>query len=170
MADNLRRLVNESTNGQKYNIVGFDGINEITMLDGTVQNNRGTGKEQLHETVQNCYHGEVHVWLNLSIHPWKGIRVPFAYRHVKTEIEIIERAIRNVYMGGGGDTWKEKNPLWLPLREICAGLNIGNYKELLSYLKAEEIDQKLGDWIEQAYTHPWHDNELKQFKNYREVK
>ena len=169
MANNLRRLVEESEHGEKYNIVGFDSINETTMLDGTVQTNRGAGKELLHETVYNCYHGEVHVWLNQSVHEWKGIRVNYAYRHVKTEAEILERAIRNIWLGGGGDTWKEKNPLWVPLRNITDRLEIRNYRELLAYLQVDDIDKELEEWIEKAYSHPWHDDELKAFKRYREV-
>lgn len=168
MASNLRRLVNDAEKGE-YNIVGFDVINETTMLDGTVHTDRGAGKELLHETVYNCYHGDVHVWLNQSVHEWKGIRVPYAYRHVKTEMEIVERAMRNVFLGGGGDTWKEKNPLWVPLRGITDRLDIKNYKELLVYLQAESIDKELEEWIEKAYSHPWHDDELKAFKQYREA-
>jgi glycosyltransferase involved in cell wall biosynthesis len=168
MANNLKQLVDESEDSSLYNIVGFDGINETTMLDGTLQQSRGTGKELLHETVYNCYHGEVHIWLNQHAHAWKGIRAPYAYRHLKTELEMIERAIRNVWLGGGGDTWKEGNPLWNPLRNICTDIGIHDYKEFLRHLREDEsLDERLMNWIENANKQPWHDGELKMFLKYR---
>lgn len=167
MAQGLRALVNNA--GNDYNIVGFMSINEVLKLDGTNEIGiPGVGKELLHINIPNPYHGDVHIWLNQAAHAWKGVRSDLAYRHVKTEVEIIERAVRNVWMGGGGDTLKEQNPLWKPLRTISARLNITTYREFLTYIQCENIDSELEDWIEQAYNAPWHDGELKQFKIYKE--
>lgn len=167
MAAGLRELVNNA--GNDYNIVGFMGINEVYNLDGTIDiGNPGMGKELLHKTVPNPYHGDVHIWLNQVAHAWKGIRSDLKYRHVKTETEIMQRAIRNVWMGGGGDTVKERNPLWKPLRNISKRLGIKNYREFLQYLNNKNIDSELEVWIDSAYNAEWHDEELKQFKLYRE--
>jgi len=71
----------------------------------------------------------------------------YYYVHTKTEQEIWQRALRNVYQSGGGNNAGNHNPSWQPLLEICENLDIHNYYELDKYLQEGIIDQTLKDWI-----------------------
>jgi len=170
MAQNIRRLVEESDGATRYNIVGFDSIDITIMADGSRHEHRGTGKELLHVNVPNCYIGEVHIWLDQKINAWKGIRVPYPYKHIKYWWQVWERAVRNVFLGGGGDTWgiyqPEKCPQWFELRKITTSLGIRTWHQLKEYLKRGNIDQRLKDWIRKVREIPWHDDEYRAWIEY----
>jgi hypothetical protein len=167
LAENLRRLVAESEGGTKYNIVAFDSINVTVNKRGEViSQTRGEGKPLLHLNVKEPYYGNPHIWLKLNYYPWVGRKVTYAYKHVKEEGIDVVRAIRNVFLGGGGDNVREKNPLWIQLRALTDELGIHTFKDFLEYLRRGNVDPRLKDWFERAYVYPWHDNELKAFQQY----
>ena len=168
LAQNLQRLVQESEGGIKYNIVAFDSIDQTINAKGQVINeNRGhSGKPLLHLNIKEPYYGNPHIWLKLNYYPWKGIRVECAYKHVKEEGIHLQRAVRNVFVGGGGDNLQEKNPLWPELRTLTNELGLQTYKQFLEYLKKGNVDPRLKQWMEKAHDFPWHDSELKAFKTH----
>jgi nucleoside-diphosphate-sugar epimerase/glycosyltransferase involved in cell wall biosynthesis len=170
LAQHLPELIEQSEKGNKYNMVSFTARNETINTEGLViASNDGNGKALLHFNIKDPYYGNPHIWLKPNYYPWVEQRVPYAYRHVKQEGIEQERAVRNVWMGGGGDNFREKNPLWPELRQITDRLGITDYKEMLKYLKTEpKIDTELDTWIKKAYDFPWHDSELKEFKQLRE--
>jgi len=168
LAQNLRRLVQESDRGTRYNIVAFDSINQTVNSKGEVisENRSHSGKPLLHLNVPNPYYGNPHIWLKPNYYPWVGRRVAYAYRHVKEEGVDQVRAIRNVFLGGGGDNVREANPLWIELRKLTDELGIKTYKQFIEYLQKGNVDKRLKEWFEKAHAFPWHDNELKAFKEY----
>ena len=167
MAQTLREIVTKSDFGRLYNIVEFESVNVTLAKDGTVvSENRGRGKPLLHVKVENPYYGNPHIWLKPDYYPWVSARVPLAYKHIKEEGIDVVRAIRNVFLGGGGDNLREKNPLWVELRALTDELDIQTWKEFHGYLKKGNADSRLKEWLEKAYVYPWHDLELKAFKEY----
>jgi CDP-glucose 4,6-dehydratase len=169
LAQHLPELIEQSEKGNKYNMVSFTARNETINTEGLViASNDGNGKALLHFNIKDPYYGNPHIWLKPNYYPWVERRVPYAYRHVKEEGIEQERAVRNVWIGGGGDNFKTKNPMWSELRQITERLGITDYKAMLNYLKTDEhLDPELNTWIKKAYDFPWHDSELKEFKQLR---
>jgi CDP-glucose 4,6-dehydratase len=167
MAKALPQLVEQSEYARRYNLVQFISLNQTIDASGkVVAECEGTGKELLHLNIKNPYYGNPHIWLKQNYYPWVGEKSTYKYRHVKEEGVDVLRAIRNVYLGGGGDNFREKNPLWPELRQITDRLGIKNYVELWKYLEQGNADPELKAWMDKAYQFPWHDNELKAFKTY----
>jgi len=79
----------------------------------------------------------------------KAVRLPdkFYYEHRKWEYEDWERSMRNVYVVGGGNDSRDRNPSWRPLREICDSLGIKNWPQLRAYLRKGNIDPRLKEWF-----------------------
>lgn len=69
------------------------------------------------------------------------------YEHVKDEQEVWERAMRNVFICGGGNDRREDNPSWKPLRDICATLGLDTWPKLRDYLRKGGVDAKLKEWF-----------------------
>lgn len=171
LCESLMQLARDSDNGNKYNIVGFNATNTTLNAVGTViDQHHGIGKELFHLNIHNCFHGDVHIWLRTDIpnHMWKGIRTQSTYEHRKTELEVIQRSCRNVFLGGGGDTVKEKNPTWIKLRKITEELGIKTWNEFDNYIKNGTVIPKLEELFEEMYNFTWHDDELKMLKTYYE--
>ena len=167
MASKLSEIVQKSDFGRVYNIVEFESINQTIDEQGkVVSENRGSGKPLLHVNVKDPYYGNPHIWLKPNYFPWVSVKVPLAYRHVKEEGIDVVRAIRNVFLGGGGDNIREKNPLWVELRVLTDKLNIHTFKDFLSYLRKGNVDSRLKEWFEKAHVYPWHDNELKAYREF----
>ncbi len=167
LAQHLPELVEQSEKGNRYNMVAFDSINQTIDVRGNViAENRGTGKALLHFNIKDPYYGNPHIWLKPNYYPWVELKVSYAYRHVKQEGVDVQRAIRNVFLGGGGDNFKNKNPMWPELRQITDRLGITSYTAFLYYLKQGNADPELKAWMEKAHEFPWHDAELKAFKEY----
>jgi glycosyltransferase involved in cell wall biosynthesis len=167
MAKALPEIIEKSEKGNAYNLVAFDSINQTINEKGEVTaESRGTGKALLHLNIREPYYGNPHIWLKPNYYPWTEQKSFLAYRHVKQEGIDVQRAIRNVFLGGGGDNFKTKNPMWPELRQITDRLGITTYKQFLEYLKAGNIDPELKAWIEKAHEFPWHDAELKAFQEY----
>ena len=77
----------------------------------------------------------------------KALPRRYYYEHKKHELEIYERAFRNVYIGGGGNCVGDRNPRWRQLRQICERLGIKSWTELREYLRRGNIDKELLQWI-----------------------
>jgi len=168
LVEHLREIIENSERGEKYNIVRFNCIDVTVDKKGNVirEQPMGPRKELLHVNVKEPYYGNPHVWLKPDYYPWRSVTVPYAYKHFKEEgIEVI-RAVRNVFLGGGGDNWRERNELWVELRAITDELKIFSWKDFHAYLKKGNIDSRLKDLFERMYKKPWHDDELRAFKEY----
>jgi CDP-glucose 4,6-dehydratase len=167
LAQHLPELIEKSEKGNAYNIVSFDSINQTINLEGkVVAECKGNGKALLHFNIKEPYYGNPHIWLKPNYYPWIEKRVPYAYLHVKQEGIDIQRAIRNVFLGGGGDNFRDKNPLWPELRQITDRLNIKTYIDFLKYLEKGNVDPELKTWMDKAYIFPWHDSELRAFHEF----
>jgi nucleoside-diphosphate-sugar epimerase/glycosyltransferase involved in cell wall biosynthesis len=167
LAEHIAPLVESSEKGNAYSLVSFISINQTVDAAGKgISESRGQGKALLHFNIKDPYYGNPHIWLKPNYYPWVGLQSIYAYRHVKEEGIDIQRAIRNVFLGGGGDNFRDKNPLWPELRQITNRLGITEYVPFLEYLKKGNIDPELKAWMEKAYVFPWHDQELKAFKEY----
>ncbi|MBA7617623.1 hypothetical protein ES703_24939 [subsurface metagenome] len=161
LSENLKKIISESNRGQKYNMVGFDVIDIGTIDEEPVSEYRSpSGKALLHWNVLNPYHGNPHIWLKQNYYPWKVIRVPHAYRHVKEVGTELPRSVRNVFLGGGGDNTREGNPLWVELRTITAELGVDTWKEFNTYLKKGDIDRRVLFVMKRLAKMPWKDSEL----------
>jgi len=79
----------------------------------------------------------------------KAVRLPdkYYYEHRKWEYEDWERSLRNVYVCGGGNDSRDRNPSWRPLREICDSLGIKNWPQFREYLRKGNIDPRLKEWF-----------------------
>jgi glycosyltransferase involved in cell wall biosynthesis len=167
LAQHLPELIEQAEKGNRYNMVSFTARNQTIDVTGKViAENDGTGKALLHFNIKDPYYGNPHIWLKPNYYPWVERKVTYAYRHVKQEGIDVQRAIRNVFLGGGGDNFKTKNPMWPELRQITDRLCILGYAPFLEYLKKGNVDPELKTWMDKAHEFPWHDNELKAFKEY----
>lgn len=168
LAENLREIIRKSEGGEKYNIVQFDCIDVTVDDEGKeiLSIPQGPSKQLLHVNVKNPYYGNPHIWLKKDYFVWRPAKVSYSYKHVKKKGDELIRAVRNVFLGGGGDSWREKNELWVELREITDELQIWSWKEFHKYLKKGDIDPRLKNLFERLYMKPWHDDELRSFKDY----
>lgn len=168
LAEGLRGVVEEAAR-KRANMVGFYAITEIRSPDGTKRSWEGSGKDGMLITrMPDAYRGDVHVWMGNK--RWTPHQSTLRYKHVKTDDELVERAVRNIFMGGGGDTWKDtherSSPLWRPMRDWCANnLGITEYKGFLAYLRGP-VDPWMTDWIQKAAAQPWHDDEYRAILKY----
>jgi len=71
----------------------------------------------------------------------------YFYEHHKFLWEVWERAMRNVFIGGGGNNRGKTNPKWEPLRRICSKLNLLNWNDLRAYMRKGDIHPSLKQWI-----------------------
>jgi len=79
----------------------------------------------------------------------KTIQLPdeYWYEHVKEEQEVWERAMRNVFICGGGNDRRESNPSWKPLRELCEALGLDSWPKLREYMRKGGVDPGLKEWF-----------------------
>ncbi|MCK4266565.1 MAG: DUF4214 domain-containing protein [Thermoplasmata archaeon] len=162
LAKKLKKIIKESNRGRNYNMVGFDVIDVGTVNEEPISEHRSpSGKALLHWNVQDPYYGNPHIWLKQNYYPWKVVRLPHAYRHVKEVGTGLARSVRNVYLGGGGDNTREKNPMWLELRVVCTDLLIKSWAEFNETLKEGDIPFKLLDVLRRLEEVEWKDDELK---------
>ncbi|MBA7682074.1 hypothetical protein ES703_90420 [subsurface metagenome] len=161
LAENLKKIIKESNRGRNYNMVGFDAIDVGTVNGEPVSEHRTpSGKALLHLNVSDPYYGNPHIWLKPNYYPWKVIRLPHAYRHVKEIGTELPRSVRNVFLGGGGDNTREGNPLWVELRTLTKELRIDAWKEFHDYLKQGSANPKLLDILKRLDEMPWKDDEI----------
>ncbi len=71
----------------------------------------------------------------------------YFYEHHKFLWEVWERAMRNVYIGGGGNNRGKTNPKWEPLRRICDKLGLKLWKDVREYMRKGNINPSLKQWI-----------------------
>ena len=168
LVGHLLEIIAESEKGEKYNIVQFECIDVTVDEKGKVikEEPMGPRKQLLHVNIKDPYYGNPHIWLKPDYYKWSSISVPYAYKHIKAEGDEMVRAVRNVFLGGGGDNWREKNDLWVELRKITDKLKIFTWKDFHAYLKKGNVDVRLKDLFERMYKKAWHDDELRAFKEY----
>ena len=79
----------------------------------------------------------------------KTVALPrkYYYEHLKTEVEVWERAFRNVWIAGGGNNVGEKNPRWSRLRFITHFLELKTWPQVREYLRTGNIDSELRKWV-----------------------
>lgn len=173
IAKKLREIILKSDRGNNFDQITFDVIDEIWHdgLDGSerrllYQNRNKGGKALLHWNIPNPYFGDLHIWLKQNYYPWKTIHAPYAYIHIKTKDEILERSARNVILGGGGDTVKEGNPLWRELTNLRISLGLDSWTKTNEYLKKGGIDDRMIKIFEDLTKLKWKDEELRDLKKY----
>lgn len=167
LSKELRNIIKSSNIGNNYDMVSFDVIDVATVNGNPVSQNRNRGgKPLLHWNIPYPYYGNPHIWIRQNYYPWKEIHSNVAYKHIKEQGTELERSVRNIFMGGGGDNSKEKNPLWIKLRNICNELEIKTYSEFDSYLKRGTINRRLLDIIVELSKMNWKDEELKDIIKY----
>lgn len=167
LAENLKGIIKSSDRGNNYDSVSFDVIDQIT-LNGKIisSGKRIKGKILLFWNIPNVFWGNLHVWIKDSYYPFKVTHSEYAYRHTKERDSILQRSARNVWMGGGGDTLKEKNPLWRPLQDISKELGLDTWKKFDDYLQKGQIDIRILKIFKDMCGLSWKDNELHDLLNY----
>jgi hypothetical protein len=168
LAKNLSKIIAESENGKKYDLVGLQVIGMTVNQKGEVVHTgeKVQGKQNLHVNIYEAYQGTPHVGLKMEYYPWKTISVPYSYKHVKEEGIDLHRSARNVFLGGGGDNVKDKNPLWLELIALTHKLRIDDWKGFDAYLHKGSVDGRLKNWFLKARVFPWKDDELTHVEKY----
>jgi len=170
LAKNLKTIIQASQNATKYNMVSFDVI-DIRTLKGKImsQTRNANGKALLHINVPNAYYGNPHVWLKPNYYPWKLLKVPHAYKHVKDIETELPRSVRNVFLGGGGDNTREQNTLWVELRQLTKELKLETWRDFQAYLVKGQIDPRLLDVLKRLAALPWKDTELQDPLRYYQL-
>lgn len=157
----LKEILEKSQQGTKYNMAQFDVIDVKTLQDKVMSEVRNPeGKPLLHVNVPDAYYGNPHVWLKPGYFPWKPQKCPYAYKHVKALGSELPRSVRNVFMGGGGDNAREKNPLWPELRRVAEELGLTTWAQFDVYLRKGKIDPRLLNMLKELAEIPWKDTEL----------
>lgn len=167
MANELKNIILSSDRGKNYDMVNFDVIDVKTINDKPISISRNSGgKALLHWNIPNPYTGNPHIWLKENYYPWNVIHSNTAYKHIKEDGTELERSVRNIFMGGGGDNSKEKNPTWVELRTFCTEQGIKTYKEFDDYLKKGHIHNDILNTIVKLSKQAWKDDELKDVLKY----
>jgi len=71
----------------------------------------------------------------------------YYYTHHKYPWEVWERAMRNVYIGGGGNNMGDGNPQWTRLKSITSKLGLHSWREVRDYMRKGNIDDSLKQWL-----------------------
>lgn len=167
MASELSRIISNSDRGNNYDMVSFDVIDIRTLNDKKISETKSKGgKPLLHWNIPNPYIGNPHIWLKEGYYPWKEIHSNVPYMHIKEDGTDLERSVRNIFLGGGGDNSKTKNPNWIKLIQVCDNLNIKTYKDFDNCLRKGKIDDNLLSVIKELSEMEWKDNELKDILKY----
>ena len=72
----------------------------------------------------------------------------YFYTHYKTYLDLLERSMRNVFIGGGGDNVGVTNVHWQPLRDLSRKEGIDTWPEMRSYLRKGAISSDLVEWFQ----------------------
>jgi hypothetical protein len=165
---NVRRLVNESDDGKKYNLVRFKGDLVILDDDGTETHTVSEWYKFMLFQKSDLVHytGLLHETL---VGDWNEIEVPYLYYHYKTIKDDIERSARNFFVCGGGEN--DESDYWKQWREwLVKEFNIKTWRELKQTLEKGGIPQPLEDWIvsikDKADYNPRVDREVQAFYKY----
>lgn len=167
--NNLRRIIEESENGEKYNMVRFNGELVIMNTDGTETNYPSDWyKFLLFKMYSRVIHyaGILH---ETVVGTWKEINVPYKYFHYKTQADDIERSARNFFIVGGGPN--DQSEYWRKWRNwLSKELNITTWREMKTMLRQGSIPAELKSWIISIKDkHDYIDsvdNEIRKFYNY----
>ena len=92
--------------------------------------------------------GFVHENLIICAGLVKTLPSQYYYQHLKRAIDVKERGARNVWISGGGNNAKDKNPHFAPLRAITNKLALKSWKDVRAYVRKGNVDKELLDWIE----------------------
>ena len=119
----------------------------ITELDGTTMKTVSNFFKQLifkyEEGVR--YVGYVHETLLPGLHGWRSANLDprYYYEHCKTRLEVKERGARNVFVGGGGNNVREKNPMHIQWHKWAKQHNIRDWPQMRAYIKVGHIEPDL---------------------------
>lgn len=167
IVDSLKDIILKSDRGSNFDMISFDVIDirttkdVITGKEVVIRENRSdSGKPLLHWNIPNPYHGTLHIWLKPGYYPWRQAHVSAAYKHVKNTDSELERSVRNVFLGGGGDAVKHQNLLWVELQQVSKELGIRSWEQFNSYLKKSKIDDRIYEILVRLGEMPWKDAEL----------
>lgn len=167
LAENLKNIIKSSDRGNNYDCLQLNVISETLENGKVISSAKTIGKSAiLHWSIPNIFYGDVHVWIRDGYYPFKTIESEYAYRHIKEGDSVLQRSARNVWMGGGSDTVKEKNPLWKPLRDISNELGLDSWKKFDEYLKKGNIDKRIKKIFNDMCEIQWKDLELHDLIRY----
>ena len=142
---NVRRLVNESDSGKKYNMIRFKGDLVILNEDGTETHTVSDWYKFMLFQKSDLVHytGLLHETL---VGDWTEIEVPYLYYHYKTVKDDIERSARNFFVCGGGEN--DQSNFWKQWREwLVNNFNIKTWREFKQTLENGNIPLLLKEWI-----------------------
>lgn len=77
----------------------------------------------------------------------KTLPSQYYYQHLKRAVDVKERGARNVWISGGGNNVKEKNPHFASLRAITDKLALKSWKDVRAYVRQGDVAKELLDWI-----------------------
>ncbi|KPV62502.1 MAG: hypothetical protein AOA66_1319 [Candidatus Bathyarchaeota archaeon BA2] len=96
----------------------------------------------------------------------------YFYEHIKTELAVLERSFRNVFIGGGGINVGSANPHFFSLRKITHALGLNTWSQLREYLRRGNIAKPLLDWIisiKDLHGFDWEDETQQCFNYYKTI-
>jgi len=131
--EDARKILYEADK-QGINNLGINAHDITTQLNGSVTNTVSDWFKQLifkfEEGVR--YVGVVHETLLPGLHGWRSANLDkrYYYEHIKSMVEIKERGARNVFCGGGGNNVKDKNPMYVELRQWVDKYNLKDWSEV----------------------------------------
>jgi len=153
LCTDLRRLTEEADK-QGIGLLLVNSHDITTMPDGTIESSISNFfKNLIFKMIEGIHYkgvgvGLVHETLIIPLGT-KTVSLPrkYYYEHIKTMVEIWERAFRNVWIAGGGNNVGDRNPRWRVLRRITDSLGLKSWPEVREYLRQGNIDKELFQWI-----------------------
>jgi len=153
LCQDLRRLTEEADK-QGLGLLLVNSHDITTMPDGTKQESISNFfKNIIFKHHEDIYYKGVGMGLvheTLIVPPGtRTVSLPrkYYYEHVKTMVDIWERAFRNVWIAGGGNNVGERNTRWKPLRNITDRLGLKSWPEVREHLRQGNIDKELLQWV-----------------------
>jgi len=160
----LRALVEMSEQAIKYDLFWMQSITvELDYKDVEVSRMKDQyWKAQLFfKEPETHFEGIMHerLFRTATEEHYNQLRTRDTYEHIKKYGVVWLRGHRNFFINGGGLNLREKQPLWLPFRQMIKDITgIESWHELNRYYIQGNIDQRIKDWFVDYRNHPLVDN------------
>lgn len=94
----------------------------------------------------------------VTANSWRKKNLPrkMYYVHRKSAFRIWRNAARNMFIGGGGNNVGETNPLWKPLKVICAKHKVNSWPEFEEFIREGKgiNNPEFENWLKKALQAP----------------